>query len=179
MTQWKISVNKNKFKAIFITGRRTKQLPSRPLHLGDCTVNWESRCKYLGMILDSRATLAKHIEYAVDKTQKAVRVIYSLINRRSHLHTNNKLRLFKTSLRPIYTYGSPIIVKAAPSNLQKLQILQNKLLRMVLDIRWDSTTYRFSSTVREMHENNNIETVAQFINRLTTNFLERLQQQLN
>ncbi|GBL87800.1 RNA-directed DNA polymerase from mobile element jockey [Araneus ventricosus] len=54
----------------------------------------------------------------------------------SSLSLENKIILFKQVLRPILTYAAPIWGLAAPSNRKKLQILQNKLLRIIVNAPW-------------------------------------------
>lgn len=167
---WKISANPEKFKAIFITKRRTKQTPTQPLRFGDFEVNWDECGKHLGLTIDKRMTLKTHIDQVLNKSLRAVRAIYSLIGRRSRLNTNIKMRLYKTAIRPIFSYAAPIISRAAPSHIKRLQRFQNKTLRMILDIRWDEQTQRYTLTTADTHDIAGIEEVLIYLNKLTERY---------
>ena len=119
--------------------------------------------KNLGLLLDKRITLNQHIENVVNKTAQASRILYSLLNRKSHLSTQNKLLLYKIVLRPIMTYAAPVLLDSIRTHIKKLQKLQNKLLKMCLDSPW-----RFST--RELHKEADIEMISDFRERLTLNF---------
>lgn len=104
---------------------------------------------------------------------KATRIFYSLLNRRSRLHLNNKLRLFRVAIRPIPTYAAPIIIHAAASHIKKLQVFQNKMLRMILDIRWNPDTRRHSCNTSDMHNRAGLETIIQYMERVADNYRSR------
>lgn len=159
-------MNETKTNAIFFTRRTKKQLPRGPLRIGASIINWETRVKYLGLIMDRRLTLKNHIDYSVEKSQKAIRILYSMFNRRSRLSERNKILLSKVAIRPIITYAAPIVRKAAPSHMKRLQIAQNKLLRMILNAN------RYTR-IADLHETANIEMISDFINRLSDNFEAR------
>lgn len=164
---WKIKVNNTKTRAVFFSKRRTRQLPRVPFKAGDANIEWSNEAKYLGLILDRRLTYRHHINYAVDKTLKAMRILYSLLNRKSKLDNKNKNLLFKVCLRPIMTYASPIISQAAKTHISKLQVVQNKILRMILDAPW-------RTRVSSMHEELQIETITEFISRLRDSYHTRV-----
>lgn len=166
-TRWKMSTNNNKTQVIFFTKRRTKQLPHRNFKIGDVEIEWQNTLKYLGIIFDKKLTFKDHIQTAIAKTNAATKILYSLINRRSRLNQNSKLLLYKVALRPIITYACPIFSTASKTHLQKLQICQNKLLRTILNSPPRTTTV-------SIHQTAEIETITEFIHRLTVNFQDRL-----
>ena len=169
-TKWKIKANSSKFNAIFMTRRRRKQLPHRPLVVEGNNVEWSTTVKYLGVIIDQRLTLKSHHEYSLKKAQKALRMFYSFLSRRSDLSLTNKLLFYKIAIRPIFSYGAPVTCMAAVSNLKQLQTFQNKILRLILDIRWNPDTGRFPMTTAAMHEETGIETVIDHFTKLRLNF---------
>jgi hypothetical protein len=54
----------------------------------------------------------------------------------SKLSLTNKLLIYKIILNPVWTYGIPLWGKASQSNIEILQKLQNKILRMVTNAPW-------------------------------------------
>ena len=59
-----------------------------------------------------------------------------LIGRRSKLSLHNKLLLYKQIIRPVWTYGIQLWDCSSDSNLEIIQIFQNKILRSVTNAEW-------------------------------------------
>jgi hypothetical protein len=64
------------------------------------------------------------------------RTMYWLLGRKSKLSTSNKLLIYKTILKPIWTYGIQLWGMASTSNIQILERFQSKPLRMIVDAPW-------------------------------------------
>jgi hypothetical protein len=166
MNKWKIQVNGAKTNALFITKRTRQQIPQGPIHIFDAGVEWSDSIKYLGVNLDRRLTFSKHIEYVTNRANQAIRILYPLLCRKSKLCVANKIIIYKLAIRPILTYASPSIKGIAKSHLKKMQITQNKALKMILNRAWFTPTH-------EIHSTANIPMIHQYINKLTEKFEER------
>jgi len=59
-----------------------------------------------------------------------------LINIRLQLSIDSKLTVYKTILRPIWTYGIELWGCSKPSNTKILQTFQSKVLRMISSAPW-------------------------------------------
>jgi hypothetical protein len=55
---------------------------------------------------------------------------------KSQLSLSNKLLLYKTILKPIWTYGIQLWGTASTSNIEILERFQSKALRMIVDAPW-------------------------------------------
>jgi hypothetical protein len=70
------------------------------------------------------------------KTEK-LRITYTkkdwLLGRKSKLPTSNKLLMYKTILKPIWTYGIQLWGMASASNIEILEHFQSKALHMKVD----------------------------------------------
>jgi hypothetical protein len=55
---------------------------------------------------------------------------------KSKLSTSNKFLIYKTILKPIWTYGIQLWGTASTSNLEILERFQSKALRMIVDAPW-------------------------------------------
>lgn len=165
---WKINLNLSKSQAMFFTRRRKLEIPKRPLRIAGNSTLWASEpVKYLGVLLDKTVTLRQHINYVINKANTTIKILYPLINRRSKLSVQNKLLLYKAAIRPVMTYASPVLISCAATNINKLQICQNKILRMIYDVPYTTPT-------TTLHEMADIETIKEHINKLNENFLLRL-----
>lgn len=92
--------------------------------------------------------------------------LYPIFNYRSKLNTKNKLLLFKSCLRPILTYASPAWNSTCKTNYKKLQILQNKALRIALQKR------RYTK-ISDLHAEAKTPYIESYIHKLTTNFFKQ------
>jgi hypothetical protein len=170
MKKWKININNRKTQALFITNRRKHQLPKNTIKVFGEDVKWQTDCKYLGMVLEKKLTFKKHIDYVVNKTNIAIRTLYSMINRKSQLNIKNKLLVYKLAIRPIFTYACPAFIRISKNHIKKLQILQNKTLKMIMD------KSRYERTV-DIHQEAEVPMVSDYIKKLTDKFNENRQQQ--
>lgn len=96
-------------------------------------IPWTNQAKYLGIILDRSLTWKPHVDAIATKTSALIAALYPLLARNSKLNIDNKLLLYKVALRPAMTYASPVWGNAAVSTIHRLQVLQNKVLRMITD----------------------------------------------
>jgi hypothetical protein len=92
--------------------------------------------KYLGLHLDRRLTWNKHIFTKRKQLGLTLTKMHWLLGRQSKLSTTNKLLLYKTILKPIWTYGIQLWGTACTSNIDILERFQSKALRMIVDAPW-------------------------------------------
>jgi hypothetical protein len=62
--------------------------------------------------------------------------MYWLLGRRSKLSTSNKLLIYKTILKPIWSYGIQLWGTASTSNIEIPERFQSKALRMIVHAPW-------------------------------------------
>jgi hypothetical protein len=62
--------------------------------------------------------------------------MYWIIGRKSKLSLENKLLIYKTILKPIWTYGISLWGTASNSNIEIRQRFQNKFLRSIVNALW-------------------------------------------
>lgn len=134
--KWKIKINHNKTQAIlFPFNKSPKRTPTQTLFVENINIPLQDSVKYLGIIYDKKLNFKKHIDYTCEKAIKCGRALYSLLNRKSSLNFQNKMLLYNMCIRPIMSYGCQIwFPKCAKTNLKKLQIIQNKNLKIILNL---------------------------------------------
>jgi hypothetical protein len=62
--------------------------------------------------------------------------MYWLLRRSSRLSLPNKFLLYKTILKPIWTYGIQLWGTASTSNIEILERFQSKALHIIVDASW-------------------------------------------
>jgi hypothetical protein len=83
----------------------TRRETCPPRHINSLQLPQEEDVKYLGLHLDRRLTwhkliFAKRKQLGIDLTK-----MYWLLGRKLKLSTSNKLLIYKTILKPVWTYG--------------------------------------------------------------------------
>lgn len=139
-SKWKIGINRTKTTLTCFTHRKTKQLPDVSLRINEEDIEWRSALKYLGVTLDSHLTLKTQASLSCAKVDNAIRVLYPYINRQSSLSNQLKIHIYKTYLLPILTYAAPLTGQMCKTTFKMMETKQNKCLRMLLGISWDSFT---------------------------------------
>jgi hypothetical protein len=86
---------------------------------------------------------------------------------KSQLSTNNKILLYKTILKPIWTYGIQLWGTASTSNIETLERFQSKVLRIIVDAPW----YVPNSLIRKDLSS---PTVKEVIRRYSSHYGDRL-----
>ena len=88
------------------------------------------------MALDRRLTWKQHITDKSKQLRDKLKKFYWLIGRRSNLGTQNKITLYKTAIKPVWTYGIQLWGTASNSNIEILQRFQSKTLRSLKNALW-------------------------------------------
>jgi hypothetical protein len=168
LSSWKIRLNSLKTESILFTKSMIMQREkeSHKISFSGRTLEWSPSVKYLGVVLDSKLLLSKNIDNNVAKAGRAMNVLFPLLKKNSCLPLKPKLTLYRSYIRPILTYACPVFANAAKTHLDKLQVKQNKNLRMVLNAP-------FRTRIQTLHKKANIPTISEFITKLTEKFYVR------
>ena len=94
-------------KCNHITFTLRKQIPPNIL-LNSTHITQTGQVKYLGLHLDTQLTWKQHTKSIIDKIQTTRRQVHWLTSRKSKLSIGNKLKIYKTVIKPIWTYGMPL-----------------------------------------------------------------------
>lgn len=140
--RWRVTVNETKSKHITFSLRKENcpkvKLNNTELHEADTI-------KYLGLHLDRRLTWKTHIKTKRKEAQLKVLKLSWLINRQSKLSLHNKIQIYKTIIKPTWTYGIELWGSSSKSNLEILKRFEAKTLRKLCNAPWyvtNKTIYR-------------------------------------
>lgn len=165
--KWKITINSNKSQAIYFTQKRKPCFtPQCNIIVDGCAIQWDDNVKYLGVILDPKMKFKDHIPYIVNKCNILIRVLYPFINRNSFLNISNKKLILKSIFHAVIFYAAPVWVTSAKCHLGKLQVVQNKLLKLIYNLP------RLYSTSR-LHQLAELDLVVDRLSKLTLTFNTR------
>ena len=159
---WKLKINVNKTEFVIFKHKRKKELVP-DLTMENAQIKPKTEAKYLGEILDSKLNHNKHIQSVKKKAYGVIGMLHCLIGRRSKLNLTNKLILYKAIVRPIIMYAAPVWSNTSKTNVNTLQIIQNRCLRMILNASPKETT-------KDLHDKCNVQLVKEYIYNLTKKF---------
>jgi len=165
LKRWRIQANESKSTHITFT-LRSGECPD--VHLNGTIIPQSTTVKYLGLNLDRRLTWKPHIQNKRKQLGLLLKRMYWIIGRKSKLSLTNKLLIYKTILKPTWTYGIPLWGTAAQSHIDILQRLQNKILRMATNAPWYIPNH-------VLHSDLQMPTIREEISRLNSNYKAKIE----
>ena len=140
---WKIVINAAKTQAIlFPHSRSTRLVPPENcrIRLEGSLIDWSAEAVYLGLTIDRHLIFRSHVDKIVTKCNILIRSLYPLICRTSKLNLKNRMAVYRQIIYPAIEYAVPVWKDCARTHKLKLQRIQNKILKMILNLpRWART----------------------------------------
>ena len=122
---------------LFGTGKRLKRVGKVTLYLHGIALQQVPSYKYLGVTLDSTLSFKQHLAGVIRTVSHK---IYVLSRVRKFLTTRSALVVYKSMIVPYFDYADIAYEKATGAELEKVQRLQNRALKVCLDVgRFEET----------------------------------------
>jgi len=163
MKWWRIRANETKSTHVTITLRR-EDCPT--VYLNGRHIPQDSTVKYLGIHLDRRLTWKTHIVAKCKHLGLLLQCMYWILGRKSEPSLKNKVLLYKSILKPIWTYGIPLWGTTSHSNIEILRF-PNKVLRTMVNAPWCVPNKR-------LHTDLQMPTIWEEITKYSTNHRAKL-----
>lgn len=164
LKRWRIKVNETKSVQVTFTLRR-ETCPQ--VTINGTPIEQTQEAKYLGIHLDRRLTWRKHIFTKRKQLGLKSRKMYWMLGRNSRLTLENKLLIYTSTIRPIWSYGCQLWGAAANTNVDILQRYQSKMLRTIADAPWYVTN-------EILHRDLKIPTVKELIGSCSSKYRDKL-----
>lgn len=151
--RWCITISVAKSEAKIFTLRRSEIPPC--ITIGSEPIPWKKESvRWLGLWFDQKLTWADHISKKTAEGYQRLTKLFPLLNKKSSLRKKAALLIFKTILLPVITYGCPVWMAAAKCHIKKLQIFQNKVLRIITRAPWfvRNSNIRKDLNVKSIHD---------------------------
>lgn len=133
--KWKMITNQSKSKATLFT--RTRNPPQmNPLQMGTGQITWGPEIKILGVTLDRKLNWKAHIADTLTKASKRRGMLLPLIRARSPTALYIKRLIYIQYIRTIVTYAAPAWQHLSNQLQTRLQVFQNKTLRLITNAPW-------------------------------------------
>ncbi|KFM71881.1 RNA-directed DNA polymerase from mobile element jockey, partial [Stegodyphus mimosarum] len=150
--QWKINLNPGKCSVILFRRYKTRMRVNTDIKINDSIINNPDSYKYLGVIIDKNLNFKEHISYILNKANAAFYSIYPIIGRKSKLNIKIKKMLYISLIRPILLYACPAWAIANKTERKKLDVIQNKILRSVVNAPCSPFLHRLASACNSLPE---------------------------
>ena len=130
--KWRMKINLKKTKKLNLT-RCHHSIVNTIYHLDNRPIEIVQKIKFLGITLDYRLNLNEHID---NKISQAFTKIHLLINmNHNNISITSKRRVYITLIRSIIEYGSSMLCAINKTNTTKLELFQNKCMRIITNSR--------------------------------------------
>lgn len=132
----KLSVNVSKTKCIIFRSNRSRtNIESIQIKIHNKVIERVENIKFLGIYLDESLNFKQHIEFLIKELSKYVGLFYKL---RYDLPFDALLTLYRSLFESHLNYCNIIWCNTYPSHLEKLQILQKKVIRVISWANYDA-----------------------------------------
>lgn len=125
LNMMKLKLNIEKTKCMFIGGQSELQININGVILEKISV-----MKYLGVIFNDNLKFKSNTDYQIKKIVKKVSMLRRLKKRTD---SETRLMLYKTIIMPHYDYCSTILFLTSAQEIDQLQKLKNRAMRIVLN----------------------------------------------
>lgn len=129
----KLKLNANKTKYMIVRSVRKELRGDVVLRCLDGTViERVERMKYLGVIIDSKLRFEEHCDYMLKKIGKKT----SFLNRiGNYMSAYTRCTIYKSIIAPHFEYCATLLIGMGETQLTKLQVAQNRAMRVVLQCK--------------------------------------------
>lgn len=128
--QLKLNVKKTVYSILH--NKQIKNVRDRcEIKINDQKIEYASKTKYLGVIVDDQLTFKENAMYVARKVTKKINLLYRLKNTVSS-YTKNII--YKSIIAPNFEYCNTIVLNYSQSSVTMLQKLQNRAMRIILGV---------------------------------------------
>lgn len=163
--KWRIEVNPEKSTAVYFHRRCASPPASANISLFGRPIPWSPTVKYLGVTLDSSLRFTQHFKNVRNRAYFVLGRLHSLLCKRSKLALRNKVRLYLACIRPIMTYACPVFAHVAKSNVNSLQVIQNRFMRKATGCPWYMRN-------KNLHIDLNVPSIKEFMRQASKRYFD-------
>ena len=158
----KLTLNVSKTSYVIFRSKRctNTNLPDT-ISCGDTQIHRDSKVKYLGIILHEHLNWDEHTNEICNKLKRFFPLFYNI---RNYLNKENVITIYYTMIFSRIKYGCIVTGQTTKLNLDKIQTLQNKLLKVLY-----MKNYRYSTN--NLHRDLSILKFEDMIKQETLSFM--------
>ena len=132
--KWQVVMNTQKSQVIVFTKCPTHKQGRADLKMFDEIIPKGNTVTYLGVIFDTRLSWEQQIKKISERAYGRLNLLRAMANYSRKHNATLLSQLYNSTIRSIFEYSSICIVSAANVHLEKLQMIQNEALRIILKV---------------------------------------------
>ena len=164
LEKWKLKLNVDKTELIIFTHKSKKEKIPDFVMQGKI-IEIKLKVKYLGLMLHHKLNFNAHIDLIKANVMKMLGMLYCLIGRRSIMNIKNKMIIYNVIVKALMLYAAPVWSNTTASNILKLQRVQNRIVRMMINAKPRDKNV-------DIHQRLNLKYVEEEIYARTKNYFE-------
>ena len=110
------------------------------------TISEDKAPKLLGVVLDQHLTFGKHVDHIRDRCASRLNILRIISHKSWRLSTRTLLTTYQCLIGSIIDYSAFSHSCISPTNMQKLQVIQNKSIRIIFHLSYDTNTLTYNFT---------------------------------
>ena len=133
--KWYVTLSPIKSKLILFTKcprHKDEAANNYNIKLFNESITLAEEAEFLGVKFDCRLTWEPQIQKIVAKAYKRLNLLRAISAQAEKINPNVMAKLYMATIRSIFEYCSVCIINAAETHLQKLQLIQNQALRVIM-----------------------------------------------
>ena len=133
--KWYVTLSPIKSKLILFTKcprHKEEAASDYRIRLFNESISLAEEAEFLGVKFDARLTWEPQTQKIVAKAYKRLNLLRAISAQSDKINPNVMAKLYAATIRSIFEYCSVCIINAAETHMQKLQLIQNQALRIVL-----------------------------------------------
>ena len=115
---------------------QTGSMPN--IKIGSSYLKRVVKTKSLGMIIDGNLRWEEHIYYICPKTKRSIGIISRT---KGVISTGSSIQLYRSLVEPYFKYDNTVWGLCNDNLIGKLQLLQNRAVRIITDTSYDSADH--------------------------------------
>lgn len=127
----KLKLNIDKTKVMLIGNKTNVNNSEVNIEIKENKLELVTKIKYLGVMVDNKLNFTNNIDYICSKIGQKINVLNRL---RKELNQNQKITVYKSIIEPHFIYAASILFLASQTDIKRLQKLQNKCMRAILNV---------------------------------------------
>lgn len=131
----KLKLNTDKTKAIIFNANDI-EIEDGLIKIDDISIEIVKSKKHLGFMIDYKMNLHDHIDYICKKIAKKIGFLARISK---NLNFMDRITVYKSIIAPHFEYCASVLYTCTQGDIEKLQLLQNRAMRIILRCnRWTS-----------------------------------------
>ena len=129
--QWGLQISPKKSATLIFSKLPRHITPLHPLKLNREVIPIVKTFKYLGITLDRQLTFTPHISDIIQRCARRLNIMKCISGRDWGADRRTLLRLYTSLIRPILDYNAFLFDTISPTNIGRIEAIQNNALRII------------------------------------------------